>query len=139
VLPFFDEKKVGYNAVGVVLEYCDKTILLEREQFYLGMFEPEYNILKVAGNSLGFRHSRKTKELMSKVTRGDGSNPLSGTNRLEETKDKISRSLGTTINLYSLDLELIQCFASARRGGGHSGARHATITRYAKSAESIFF
>jgi hypothetical protein len=32
-----------------VLEYCDLKVLLEREQFYMDKFNPEYNILKFAG------------------------------------------------------------------------------------------
>src|SRR5207248_3027116 len=44
-------------------------ILIEREQFYLDKFKPEYNILKVAGSSFGFKHSEATRELMSKIAK----------------------------------------------------------------------
>lgn len=33
-------------------------------------YEPEFKILKVAGSSLGFKHSEATKELMSQLTKG---------------------------------------------------------------------
>lgn len=40
-----------------ILENCDPNILIEREQYYLDLLNPEYNILKKAGSLLGFRHS----------------------------------------------------------------------------------
>lgn len=37
-----------------ILEYCPKAKLLEREQFYLDLLIPDYNILKYAYSLLGF-------------------------------------------------------------------------------------
>lgn len=42
-----------------ILEYCDKESLINRKQYYMDLLEPEYNILKKAGSSLGFKHSAK--------------------------------------------------------------------------------
>jgi len=50
-----------------ILEYCNLEDLITREQFYLDNLTPPYNILTVAGNSTGFKHSGETKELMSKI------------------------------------------------------------------------
>jgi hypothetical protein len=51
----------GYTAFRLeILEYCPPEILIEREQFYLDKFKPEYNILKVAGSSFGFKHTKDT-------------------------------------------------------------------------------
>lgn len=36
-----------------ILEYCDKDITIEREQYYIDNCQPTYNICKVAGSSLG--------------------------------------------------------------------------------------
>lgn len=36
-----------------ILEYCDKIVTLEREQFYLDKLKPEYNLLK-KGSPFGF-------------------------------------------------------------------------------------
>jgi group I intron endonuclease len=46
-----------------ILEYCVIFNLIEREQYYISLFNPEYNILKIAGSNLGFKHSEATKEL----------------------------------------------------------------------------
>jgi ferredoxin-fold anticodon binding domain-containing protein len=43
-----------------ILEYCDRSIVINREQYYLDKYEPEYNILTKAGSSLGFKHSEQT-------------------------------------------------------------------------------
>jgi group I intron endonuclease len=40
-----------------IREYCPQASLLEREQFYLDLLKPEYNILKFAYSMLGFKHS----------------------------------------------------------------------------------
>lgn len=45
------------NFILEILEYCPQASLLEREQFYLDLLKPEYNILKYAYSMLGFKHS----------------------------------------------------------------------------------
>jgi hypothetical protein len=47
-----------------ILEHCDPSFLLEREQYYLDLLKPDYNILKIAGSSLGYKH---TKEVLLKM------------------------------------------------------------------------
>jgi len=50
----------GYeNFTLEILEYCDPAFILEREQYYLDFLKPEYNILKVAGSSFGYKHSEE--------------------------------------------------------------------------------
>ena len=63
--------RYGYAAFRLeILEYCTLEELIEREQFYIDKCKPEYNILKVAGSSFGFRHSEASRELMSQLTKG---------------------------------------------------------------------
>ena len=40
-----------------ILEYCRADELVIREQYYLDLLCPEYNILKVAGSLFGYKHS----------------------------------------------------------------------------------
>lgn len=50
--------KYGYINFSLdILEYCDISILLEREQYYLDLLQPRYNILKLAGSSKGYSPS----------------------------------------------------------------------------------
>jgi len=44
----------------VYLEYCNLENLLEREQFYFNKLKPEYNIVKKAGSTLGYKHSEES-------------------------------------------------------------------------------
>lgn len=75
--------------------------------------KPEYNVLKVAGSTLGLKHSETTIEKMKKAQKGN-KNHTYGTKRLEEIKNKISNTMGTAIYVHSLDLKFIQCFPPLR-------------------------
>jgi GIY-YIG catalytic domain/NUMOD1 domain len=57
--------KYGHSSFKLdILEYCNPNVLIEREQHYFDQLKPEYNILKVAGSSFGFKHSEITIKLM---------------------------------------------------------------------------
>lgn len=46
--------KYGYSNFRLeILEYCDKLSAIEREQYYIDLLKPEYNICLRAGSSLG--------------------------------------------------------------------------------------
>ena len=77
--------KYGYSKFRLeILEYCDPLVLIEREQYYLDKFQPEYNILKTAGSLLGFKHSESTRERLSKF--------YTGRVIPQEVRDKLSNS-----------------------------------------------
>ena len=65
--------KYGWNNfLFEIIEYCEKEILIEREQFYLDMYQPfkennGYNILKNCSLNgwFGHKHTEETKRLMS--------------------------------------------------------------------------
>jgi group I intron endonuclease len=53
--------KYGYSNFQLeILEYCDSSDLIKIEQHYLELLKPEYNILQIAGSSLGYKHTEKT-------------------------------------------------------------------------------
>jgi group I intron endonuclease len=53
--------KYGYSNFSLeILEYCKKSEVIRREQYYLELLKPEYNVLKIAGSSLGYKHSENT-------------------------------------------------------------------------------
>ncbi|KAF1107984.1 hypothetical protein B8V09_03520 [Streptococcus agalactiae] len=85
--------KIGSNNFKLeILEYCELSVLLIREQYYIDLLKPEYNILKIAGSLKGFLHSEETKLKMS-IDRQGENHPLFGKSHSEETKEKISASL----------------------------------------------
>jgi len=69
------------------LEYCSIENLLIREQYYLSSFSPYYNILTLAGNSLGYKHTTESIERIrsAKIGKYDGfNNPFYGKNHSED-------------------------------------------------------
>ena len=60
--------KNGYNNFTLeILEYCDPSEAILREQYYIDLLKPGYNILKFAGSTLGYKHSEDTKAKLSSV------------------------------------------------------------------------
>lgn len=89
--------KYGYVGFRLeILEYCPSSIVLAREQFYLDKFSPEYNILKIAGSNLGYKHSEASLKLMSLASKSR--------NELEEVlKSKREVMLGRNLSKDHLD------------------------------------
>jgi hypothetical protein len=53
--------KYGYSNFKLeILEYCNKENVIIREQYYIDLLKPEYNILKFASSSYGYKHSEKS-------------------------------------------------------------------------------
>jgi hypothetical protein len=51
--------KYGYSNFRLeILEYCEPANCINREQYYIDLLNPEYNILKTAGSRLGSKHSK---------------------------------------------------------------------------------
>lgn len=74
--------KHGYSAFSLeILEYCIPDKVIEREQYYLDLLKPAYNILKIAGSRFGYLHSKETIAKMKERRHS------------EETKSKISISM----------------------------------------------
>lgn len=80
--------KYGYSKFKLeILEYCDPSVLIEREQYYIDTLNPEYNILKVAGSLFGYKHTTESLQKMSEIAK----------NRSEETIAKLrTAALGKT-------------------------------------------
>jgi len=99
-----------------ILEYCTITELIEREQFYIDILKPEYNILKLAHSSIGYKHSMESIEKMrgsrphfspSEEHRKILSNTHKGKIITEKTKEKMSKSKSKSIYVYSADLKTL--------------------------------
>jgi group I intron endonuclease len=88
--------KYGHeNFTLEILEYCPETKLLEREQFYLDLLVPEYNILKYAYSLLGYKHSPENIEkFKSKIISPEHKKLLSSIHKdklvSSETRNKLA-------------------------------------------------
>lgn len=77
-----------------ILEYCEKSKVLEIEQKYIDLYKPEYNILRLAGSSRGHKVSDETKARMSKASRGRVVS--------DESRKRIAAGLGTPVVVLDL-------------------------------------
>ena len=88
-----------------ILEFCNNNILIEKEQYYLDKLNPQYNMLKIAGSSLGNKFSletrqkiresrigtRASKETIEKLRiSSKGRAPMKGKKHSIESRNKIS-------------------------------------------------
>jgi len=103
-----------------ILEYCDKEKCIERENYYLSSENHEYNILEKAGSRLGSKHSELTKIKISDANKGENhpffgqnhsektinqiSDAMTGKNHSNETKQKISDAMPTSIKIEVTDI-----------------------------------
>jgi group I intron endonuclease len=149
-----------------ILEYIDisgpnlskdeaKTLILFREQYYLDLLLPEYNILKLAGNSLGYKHSEESLAKMNGPEANSGKNnhfygkshsaeslvKMSGENNprgmlgkthTPESQAKMSAARGTTVYVYNNDKTiLVNTFSSTRKAAEYFNCCYHTIKKYA--------
>jgi len=73
-----------------IVEICEKEQLLQREQFYIDTLKPFFNICKVAGNTLGVKHTEDTKEKLSIMRKGKPTIGMLGKKHTQQTKDLIA-------------------------------------------------
>jgi hypothetical protein len=119
--------KYGYSGFKLdILEYCDASILIKREQYYLDSLYPRYNILKKAGSLKGFKHSEASIDLIraSKV----------GRNHSDDAKLKIAISSAKALSVLVINNntgEKIK-FISIRKASKFIGKHYSYITKCLK-------
>ena len=146
--------KEGYASFSLyILEYCDEKDLIKREQYYLDFLKPEYNILKKAGSSLGYKHTKEILDNMSSFKRGE-KNPnfgkkLSeeirakisiakiGKKHTEETRVKMSNSQGIAVNVLDLQTNITTKFLSGNHAAKVISCSPATLQKYLKSGKIL--
>lgn len=68
----------GQNFRLDILEKCPPSQCLLREQHYLNTLHPSYNILKVAGSVLGYKHTPASRRIIGDAARGKNNSGYSG-------------------------------------------------------------
>lgn len=90
--------KYGYKNFKLgILEYCSIDTILVREQYYIDLLKPEYNILNIAGSSIGYKHTPEAidkfkKRVFSKEALANLSEAVKGRILPEEVRIKISNA-----------------------------------------------
>jgi hypothetical protein len=103
--------KYGYSNFSLdILEYCEPNVKISREQYYIDLLKPEYNILKKAVSNLGFKHSEATKLRMS-----------------------INSKTALTVKINDIRTNYTKVFRSNVQAGKYLGVSERTIRNYKKS------
>ena len=95
-----------------ILEYCKPENLVEKEQYYIDTLKPDYNILKKAYSSLGYKHSEKTKVILSKKFKG--MKRILGRVLNKESKRKQAIAKSKTVLQFDSDMNFIKEWESAK-------------------------
>lgn len=102
--------KHGYSHFKLeILEYCTVEDIRAREQYYLDLLNPEYNLLQTAGSSLGFKHSEESLAKMRKHL------------------DKLNAEKGFKVEVLDTKTNSIAVYDSARQAAKAIGCDKDTI------------
>ena len=123
-----------------VIELCDKSELIKREQFWFSKFEYKFNIALFAGSTLGRVYSESTKKKISDSLKNAG---LKGIPKSEETKNamrkpksdkhkenikKAQKAVIKTVYQYDLNINLINEFESISESAMQTGFNRQQIS-----------
>lgn len=134
--------KYGYAEFRLeILEYCDPEVLLQREQFYFDILIPEYNILKVAGSPIGYRHSEASKKRISialkNIKVSESTRELKREALLGKAFDKeriekmrISNTFRKPVQITNIETGEVQDFASLTDAGYYLGISRVSVRKY---------
>ena len=128
------------------LEITDniKEDLLEREQFWIDNLRPEYNILLVAGSTLGYHHTEETKQKISNSTKGvkkskEHAKHISegqrGKTLTKEHKEKLSQSAKNRKSMSHHSIISIDgiIYNSLKEASERTGVKYNTIQKRLKN------
>jgi len=129
-----------------------RTSLLSAEQLYLNSFNPRYNILKVAGSSLGYTHTPealakmsgennpmfgKTGENNPMFGRTGADHPIYGNTGESAPNFKKVPANASPVYLYNTDRVLLNSFSSREAAAQFLNVSRITVIRYIKSGKVL--
>jgi group I intron endonuclease len=129
-----------------ILEYCDPKVVIEREQYYMDLLSPEYNVLKFAGSSLGYKQSEETlAKLRGRTLSPETLEKRKSYTSTEEYKIKMSIAMkaavsefnvttkGVKVVVFNLETRVSENYPSIRSAAQALGAHMETIRRCIKA------
>ena len=119
----------GYSAFSFeILEYCNPADIKRTEQKYMDLFNPKYNIMKVAleGNP-GLKRTDESKERMRLAKLGKP--------RSDETKAKMAanRANSKCLRVTNVKTGDVMDFPSIRRAAAKLGVSHTSLSTHIKN------
>lgn len=114
--------KYGHDNFSVfILEYCSVELLDKREQYWLDLLSPEYNILTNVKSSRGYKHTADSLTRMRGKRPNFIPNPehlkklvfLAKTREYDQSfRDAISARNGKTVYVYDTEFKLVNTYTS---------------------------
>lgn len=143
--------KYGYSAFSFqILEFYEpspelsqkeqRDALLVREQAYIDLFNPEYNILQTAGSNLGHSMSESAKAKISASKKGKPNHRKGGTHS-QKAKDLIKQNnaISKHVFVYDSSLVFITVFSSIADAATFTGISRDRIGRAMKKNMSQLY
>lgn len=122
--------KYGYSSFTFeILEYCNKDEVLVREQYYLDLLKPEYNILSVAGSPVGYLHTEEAKLKM----RGARTLTPEHLIKIKQHILKINTQRAIPIEVFDTEKGSKVEYASVRSAAREFNCNETTIRTYLKT------
>jgi len=136
--------KYGYSNFSLeILEYCDPKDVIKsfaragraisrpskrrrarlREQYYIDLLKPQYNILKTAGSFTGYKHTEESARALRATIRPAGRDE-------SKLKNSLSQSKRVKIEVIDLKLNTKTSYNSIREAAKSIGKYHQAITKY---------
>jgi len=142
------------NFTLLILEYVEAKSLIIRETYFITLIMPYYNILKQGYSSLGYKHTKETKELLSQlaknrvhsdITKGliakaliGENNPFYNKSHSIESKIRIIEAKSAyPVYIYNSFKELLVIFPSVSTLANLIKSNHSTIVDIIKE-QTIF-
>lgn len=100
--------------------------VIKREQYYLDLLKPKYNILSKAGSSLGYKHTELSKEKMK------GSRVLTVEHlfKIKEHITELNSKISITVFVLDLENNTKTEYPSIRSAARALNASDATLRRH---------
>lgn len=130
-----------------ILEYCHKSEVLAREQYYLDLLKPEYNILQIAGSTLGYKHSEEAKNKIRSTLLGKSSgennpmfgllgekHPRFGGTHSDEFKFKLRELRSIAVEVLDEDTGVISIYPSMKKAAEALGCSGGLLTKMLKKS-----
>lgn len=144
--------KHGYENFTLIIVYTfnkniTNNLLLEKEQYFIDLLNPYYNIAKLAGNTKGVLHTDEAKLKislsLSNKPRNEsvkanlkeklkGNKNSLGVKRDEEFKKRITLNSSRKISVYDINNNLLNNFDSINSTASYFKVNRGTISKYIK-------
>lgn len=127
-----------------IIEYCSIKDLSTKEQRWINLLSPEFNICKIVYSSRGVKRSEKTKQKLSIKMKTIGMKPPGRKTKLsEKERDRFyNMVVGNTfraIKVFQLDLDgnIINEFSSSYEASRETGISQSSITNVCNGKRRI--